>query len=255
MAGPAPDGSARRRIVVGIDGSAPSKAALRWAVGQAVLTGARVHAVAAWEYPSLYGWFAPMADDGFEQAALRTLTAEVNEVVGRDRPVEIRESLVLGHAAEVLLGAAEGADLLVLGSRGRGSFARTLLGSVSARCAVHGVCPMVIVRADGTASAPPHTARAATAVEGGGEATVRTKDWQLSLHVVEDRDTTRVHAVLDADGSVLHSDALARRNPVDDPAPAVGDEFAVGRALVDLGHQLLRAGTRSATGPAERAGG
>ncbi|MBP0448395.1 universal stress protein [Kitasatospora sp. RG8] len=255
----APNGSAHGRIVVGIDGSAPSKAALRWAVGQAGLTGARVHAVAAWEYPSLYGWFAPMTDDGFERSALRTLTAEVNEVVGRDRPVEIRESLVLGHAAEVPLGAAEGADLLVLGSRGRGSFTRTLLGSVSARCAVHGVCPVVIVRADGTASAPPHTARAVAAVEGGGEgrgeATVRTKDWQLSLHVVEDGDTTRVHAVLDADGSVLHSDALARRNPVDDPAPAVGDDFAVGRALVDLGHQLLRAGTRSATGPAERAGG
>ncbi|MFC5662255.1 dsRBD fold-containing protein [Kitasatospora misakiensis] len=87
--------------------------------------------------------------------------------------------------------------------------------------------------------------------EGDGQPTVRTKDWQLSLHVVEERDTTRVHAVLDADGDVLHSDALARRNPLDAPAPAVGDEFAVGRALIDLGHQLLRAGTRRATGPVE----
>ncbi|WP_327074613.1 DUF1876 domain-containing protein [Kitasatospora purpeofusca] len=78
-----------------------------------------------------------------------------------------------------------------------------------------------------------------------------TKDWQLSLHLVEERDTTRVHAVLDAGGAVLHSDAYARRNPLDDPAPAVGDEFAVGRALIDLGHQLLRAGTRHATGPGE----
>ncbi|MBV6697313.1 universal stress protein [Kitasatospora aureofaciens] len=233
-----------RRIVVGIDGSPPSKAALRWAVGQAVLTGATVHAVAAWEYPSLYGWFAPMVDDGFEQTARRTLTAEVDEVVGRERPVEVRESLVLGHAAEVLLEAAEDADLLVLGSRGRGTFARTLLGSVSTRCAVHGVCPVVIVRADGTASAPPRPADTS-------EDTVRTKDWQLSLHVVEDGDTTRVHAVLDADGDVLHSDALARRNPRDTPAAAVGDEFAVGRALVDLGHQLLRAGVHSATGPTE----
>ncbi|MFF2042572.1 dsRBD fold-containing protein [Kitasatospora sp. NPDC058170] len=87
--------------------------------------------------------------------------------------------------------------------------------------------------------------------DGGGPGTVRTKDWQLSLHVVEERDTTRVHAVLDADGAVLRSDALARRNPRDDPAPAVGDEFAVGRALVDLGHQLLRAGTQGATGSVE----
>ncbi|MFJ2191823.1 universal stress protein [Kitasatospora sp. NPDC087861] len=235
-----------RRIVVGIDGSQPSKAALRWAVGQAVLTGATVHAVAAWEYPSLYGWFAPMVDDGFEQAARRTLTVEVDEVVGPNRPVEVRESLVLGYAAEVLLEAAEGADLLVLGSRGRGTFARTLLGSVSTRCAVHGVCPVVIVRADGTASAPRRPTGGEAAVDA-----VRTKDWQLSLHVVEDRDTTRVHAVLDTDGGVLHSDALARRNPLDAPTPAVGDEFAVGRALVDLGHQLLRAGVHGATGPAE----
>ncbi|MGW2373132.1 universal stress protein [Kitasatospora sp. NPDC001683] len=248
MASNQPAPGLERRIVVGIDGSEPSKAALRWAVGQAVLTGATVHAVAAWEYPSLYGWFAPMVDEGFEQAARRTLTAEVNEVIGPQRPVEVRESLVLGHAAEVLLEAAEGADLLVLGSRGRGTFARTLLGSVSTRCAVHGVCPVVIVRSEGTASAPPPVA-----TEAGEQApgAVRTKDWQISLHVVEDRDTTRVHAVLDADGNVLHSDALARRNPRDTPAPAVGDDFAVGRALVDLGHQLLRAGVHNATGPEE----
>ncbi|GAA1404958.1 hypothetical protein GCM10009639_51410 [Kitasatospora putterlickiae] len=264
MAGNGTTGTGRR-IVVGIDGSAPSKAALRWAVGQAVLTGATVHAVAAWEYPSLYGWFAPMVDDGFEQSARRTLTVEVDEVIGVRRPVPVEESLVLGHAAEVLLGAAEGADLLVLGSRGRGSFARTLLGSVSTRCAVHGSCPVVIVRSDGTTAGPtPLAAGAAAGVEGGaeggtkggtegdgGEPAVRTKDWRLALHVVEDRDTTRVHAVLDADGNVLHSDALARRNPHDAPAPAVGDDFAVGRALVDLGHQLLRAGTHGATGPAE----
>ncbi|MGW3228252.1 universal stress protein [Kitasatospora sp. NPDC001095] len=246
-----PSPARERRIVVGIDGSAPSKAALRWAVGQAVLTGATVHAVAAWEYPSLYGWFAPMVDDGFEQTASRTLSAEIDEILGPDRPVEVRESLVLGHATDVLLEAADGADLLVLGSRGRGTFARTLLGSVSTRCAVHGTCPVVIVRADGTAVAPPQGTAVAGGAEQGAPGRVRTKDWQLSLHVVEDEDTTRVHAVLDADGNVLHSDARSRRNPRDAPAPEVGDEFAVGRALVDLGHQLLRAGVHSATGPTE----
>ncbi|WP_316524573.1 universal stress protein [Kitasatospora brasiliensis] len=254
---PSPVGGGRRpatrerRIVVGIDGSEPSKAALRWAVGQAVLTGAAVHAVAAWEYPSLYGWFAPMVDDGFERTASRTLSAEINEILGPDRPVEVRESLVLGHAAEVLLEAAEDADLLVLGSRGRGTFARTLLGSVSTRCAVHGTCPVVIVRSDGTAAVPPRAAGRGAGAEQNAPGAVRTKDWQLSLHVVEDEDTTRVHAVLDADGTFLHSDAHSRRNPRDTPAPEVGDEFAVGRALVDLGHQLLRAGVHGATGPVE----
>ncbi|WP_063783103.1 universal stress protein [Streptomyces sp. XY431] len=244
---------AGRRIVVGIDGSAPSRAALRWAVGQAALTGATVHAVAAWEPPSFHGWLVPLPDDDFERTAMRTLTAEVDEVIGRERPVPVRESLLLGHPAEVLLELAEGADLLVLGSRGRGTFARTLLGLVSTRCAAHGSCPVVIVRADGTTAAPSRPLTAAAGAEGSGaEPAVRTtKDWQLSLHLVEERDTTRVHAVLDADGAVLHSDAYARRNPLDDPAPAVGDEFAVGRALIDLGHQLLRAGTRHATGTAE----
>ncbi|MFJ4667375.1 universal stress protein [Kitasatospora purpeofusca] len=238
-----------RRIVVGIDGSAPSRAALRWAVGQAALTGATVHAVAAWEPPSLHGWLVPLPDDDFERTAMRTLTAEVDEVVGRNRPVPVTESLLLGHPAEVLLELAEGAELLVLGGRGRGTFARTLLGSVSTRCAAHGSCPVVIVRADGTTAAPSPPVAAGAGEE---EPAVRTtKDWQLSLHLVEERDTTRVHAVLDADGAVLHSDAYARRNPLDDPAPAVGDEFAVGRALIDLGHQLLRAGTRHATGSAE----
>ncbi|MFJ8435276.1 universal stress protein [Kitasatospora sp. NPDC094019] len=244
---------AGRRIVVGIDGSAPSGAALRWAVGQAALTGAGVHAVAAWEPPSLHGWRVPLPDDDFERTARRTLTAEVDEVLGRDRPVPVEESLLPGHPAEVLLELAEGAELLVLGSRGRGAFARTLLGSVSTRCAAHASCPVVIVRADGAAAVPSRPpATAAGATEGGAGPAVRTaKDWQLSLHVVEERGTTRVHAVLDADGEVLHSDAYARRNPLDDPAPAVGDEFAVGRALVDLGHRLLRAGTRHATGSTE----
>ncbi|WP_422724129.1 dsRBD fold-containing protein [Kitasatospora purpeofusca] len=107
----------------------------------------------------------------------------------------------------------------------------------------------MIVRSDGATAAPTRPPAAAAGEE---QPAVRTtKDWQLSLHLVEERDTTRVHAVLDAGGAVLHSDASARRNPLDDPAPAVGDEFAVGRALIDLGHQLLRAGTRHATGPAE----
>ncbi|MFE4977074.1 universal stress protein [Kitasatospora sp. NPDC056651] len=246
--GGGPGTDRERRIVVGIDGSEPSKTALRWAVGQAVLTGATVHAVAAWEYPSLYGWFAPMVDDGFERTARRTLSAEINEILGPDRPVEVRESLVLGHAAEVLLEAAADADLLVLGSRGRGTFARTLLGSVSTRCAVHGACPVVIVRSGVTAGPSRSVAGRA---ERSAPGAVRTKDWQLSLHVVEDEDTTRVHAVLDADGDVLHSDTRSRRNPHDAPAPEVGDEFAVGRALVDLGHQLLRAGVHDATGVVE----
>ena len=53
-----------------------------------------------------------------------------------------------GNAAQVLLDAAQGADLLVVGSRGHGGFTEALLGSVSQHCVHHAQCPIVIVRAD-----------------------------------------------------------------------------------------------------------
>ncbi|WP_280696055.1 universal stress protein [Kitasatospora sp. GP82] len=137
------------RIVVGVDGSPPSYAALRWAVGQAELTGATVDAVAAWEPVALYGWSAPVVDSTFdEDVARQALGRELRDVLGADRPVEVREHLVLGNPAQVLLDAAAGAELLVVGSRGRGTFARTVLGSVSQQCALHAPCPVVIVRPD-----------------------------------------------------------------------------------------------------------
>jgi hypothetical protein len=74
----------------------------------------------------------------------------------------------------------------------------------------------------------------------------RTKRWTLQLDLFEEGDLTKVHAVLDMDGGKLEAHASARRSPHDNPAPEIGDEFAAGRALVDLGHQLLRAGTTDA---------
>jgi nucleotide-binding universal stress UspA family protein len=71
----------------------------------------------------------------------------VEEVVGPEPPVEIRQSAVQGDAAEVLLEHACGADLLVVGSRGYGGFERALLGSVSRHCVEHAPCPVVVVPA------------------------------------------------------------------------------------------------------------
>ncbi|MFR9729752.1 universal stress protein [Saccharopolyspora sp. MS10] len=139
------DSTTEHVIVVGVDGSEPSRAALRWALRQARLTGARVRAVAAWEYPAFYSWEGgPMPPDDFQDAARRNLDEAVDEVAGAAAGVE--RSVVQGHSAQALLEAASGADLLVVGSRGHGSFYRTLLGSVSQRCAVHAKCPVVIVR-------------------------------------------------------------------------------------------------------------
>ncbi|MEV6211867.1 dsRBD fold-containing protein [Kitasatospora sp. NPDC051914] len=75
---------------------------------------------------------------------------------------------------------------------------------------------------------------------------MRTKTWTLRLDLFEEGDLTRVHAVLDTGDNRLESRTDAHRNPHDPPVPEIGDEYAAGRALVDLGNQLLRAGTADA---------
>ncbi|MET8629169.1 dsRBD fold-containing protein [Kitasatospora sp. NPDC004669] len=71
---------------------------------------------------------------------------------------------------------------------------------------------------------------------------MRTKRWTLRLDLFEEGDTTKVHAVLDTGDTRLETRTDARRNPHDPPVPEIGDEYAAARALIDLGHQLLRAG-------------
>ncbi|MFI0828056.1 universal stress protein [Streptomyces roseolus] len=138
------------RVVVGVDGSASSQAALRWAAGQARLIGGTVEAVCAWDTPSESGWAGPATEPGFDlEEARRGSAEEIRTVFGEDRPVEVREMLVRGDPSEVLVRASEGAELLVVGSRGRGGFARAMLGSVSQRCAQHAACPVVVVRPTG----------------------------------------------------------------------------------------------------------
>jgi len=137
----------QRRIVVGVDGSDSSKAALRWAILQTKLTSGSVDAVTAWHYPSTYGW-APVGDSvvDIEGEAKKTLACALAEVSGLDPEVSVRPLVAEGHAADVLLRTARGADLLVVGSRGHGGFASALLGSVSQYCVLHAHCPVLVLR-------------------------------------------------------------------------------------------------------------
>ena len=143
-----------RRIVVGVDGSDSSKAALGWAMRQAKLAGGSVDAVIVWQFPATYGW-APYPDGqpDLESDAKSVLVAAVAEVSAREPDVLVRPVVAEGHAAEALLRAARGADLLVVGSRGHGGFASALLGSVSMHCVLHAHCPVLVFR-DGTESIP-----------------------------------------------------------------------------------------------------
>ncbi len=136
-----------QRIVVGVDGSPSSKAALRWAICQAKLTGAVVEAVTAWWYPSGFG-LPGAIDDTADSAddAEKTLTVALAEVSALDPAVVVCPRLVQGHPTEVLVREAVGADLLVVGSRGHGGLLGAVLGSVSQHCAQQAPCPVLVMR-------------------------------------------------------------------------------------------------------------
>lgn len=132
-------------VVVGVDGSPSSRAALRWAVRQADRTDAHVHAVIAWSIPVAYGPMpVPYVDVDWPGAARSVLEETLRTTLG-DRAPEVKAEVVEGGAALVLLEAARDADLLVVGSRGHGGFTGLLLGSVAQHVTTHARCPVVVV--------------------------------------------------------------------------------------------------------------
>jgi nucleotide-binding universal stress UspA family protein len=148
-----------RRIVVGVDGSPSGHAALRWAVRYAELTSSTVDAVIVWQYPAALGGFGmapvPMYEGiNLGELAEKTLADAISNAVDPNSDVTVREQVVEGYPAQVLVAAAEGADLLVVGSRGHGEFAEVLLGSVSQHCVHHGPCPVLVVRGPSCATMP-----------------------------------------------------------------------------------------------------
>lgn len=134
-------------VVVGVDGSDASKAALRWAVEQARLTGSSVDAVIAWHEMGTYAWPVPASDLDFEGTARAVVDQTLADVLGDEPPVPVRGHVVQGHPARVLIDAARDARLLVVGNRGHAGFTEALLGSVGQYCVHHAGCPVVVVRA------------------------------------------------------------------------------------------------------------
>lgn len=145
-------------VVVGVDGSEDSERALRFALEEARLRGARLRVVHAWQlpYPVHAGGPVPIVYDRADVAAgaRDVLERAVAAVAADVDDVQVEPVLVEDRAAPALLAAAEGADLLVMGSRGHGGFVGLLLGSVGQQCAHHARCPVVVV---------PHGERAAPA--------------------------------------------------------------------------------------------
>jgi nucleotide-binding universal stress UspA family protein len=140
--------SAGGRIVVGVDGSASSRAALRWGLRQAATTGASIEVVAAWGFPVYIGDadFWPVDVDQ-EEIVAHQLRRVLDEIVPSGSTVPLSAVVTRGPPAVALLERSVGADLLVIGTRGHSEFTEMLLGSVSLHCVARAACPVVVVHA------------------------------------------------------------------------------------------------------------
>lgn len=135
----------QKRIIVGVDGSVPSLAALRRAARIADLHDGVVEAVTTWEYPVMADAYAVSAGWSPETDAQEILRRALAGAFPDDVPATIHAITEMGPPARVLVDRSEGAHLLVVGSRGHGGFAGLLLGSVSAVVAAHAKCPVLIL--------------------------------------------------------------------------------------------------------------
>jgi nucleotide-binding universal stress UspA family protein len=132
------------RIIAGVDGSGSSVQALRWAARQARLTGAELHVIGVWNWAATFG-YVPTGDFDWEQETGTVLDDAIKNAVDSADAVRVHKHIRQGHPAEVLLDASEGAELLVVGSRGHGGFTGMMLGSVSQHVVTHARCPVVVV--------------------------------------------------------------------------------------------------------------
>ncbi|MEX5719515.1 universal stress protein [Geodermatophilus maliterrae] len=137
------------RVVVGVDGSAGSAAALRFAEAEARLRGGELHVVHAWtDTVSGYGgppWERPVTT--LREQADGVLRESLQSAWQSGSPgVQVRAETVEGVEWDVLTEVAEAADLLVVGSRGRSGWSSLLLGSVGLRCIAYSPCPVAVVR-------------------------------------------------------------------------------------------------------------
>lgn len=133
------------RIVVGVDGSEHSNAALRWALAEAeVHSDGMVTAVLSWQVPFL-SFPGAFDRDELENAYKNFLIETVSAIA--PKPAVPLETLVAeGDPTESMVEASKDANLLVLGIRGRSPFAGLLLGSVSQGAAATAHCPVVLVK-------------------------------------------------------------------------------------------------------------
>jgi len=144
------DRSPTRRVVVAVDGSPASREAIGFAFDYASRHGLSLRALHAWEVPvfDAPGVTVPpsLAMDEIEDDEIRATAESLTGWAERFPDVVVTRAVVHGPAERLVVNASEDADLLVVGSRGRGGFAGLLLGSVSQAALHHSQCPVAVVR-------------------------------------------------------------------------------------------------------------
>jgi nucleotide-binding universal stress UspA family protein len=130
-------------VVLGVDGSDGSAKAARWAGEYVVKVNGSLRIISAWQYPAYYGYEIVDAESYPEKIAQQNVEKAMAEV---DLPPDrVSSGLMIGSATRCLIEESAKADLLVVGSHGRGAFTGMLLGSVSTHCVHHAHCPVVVV--------------------------------------------------------------------------------------------------------------
>lgn len=129
-----------------MDASEESREALRWAVRYAQGIGACRDVVHAWHVSDEYAWLQSLPPPANPTDVARKALANMVDEVVTSGTVRVQTSVLEGHTAQVLVNAAMGAEMLVVGNRGFGGFDGLLLGSVSGHCATYAPCSVVIIR-------------------------------------------------------------------------------------------------------------
>jgi len=133
------------RIIVGVDGSDSSIDALRRGAQIADALHAPLQVTTTWKLTPMLGAYVPPSEWSPENDARKIAAAAIERVFPDAAPANISTVILQGSAAALLIEESRHASMLVLGSRGHGGFTALLLGSVSAACAEHAHCPVLIM--------------------------------------------------------------------------------------------------------------
>jgi nucleotide-binding universal stress UspA family protein len=145
------DGEARQVVVVGVDGSDASVAALSWAGGYAAATGATLQPLHIWHYPTSAGLPPGVTPPQVSDEVKANQQKELDEAIAKanlDPAAQVESRIAYGHPAEVLIDESQNVSLIVVGHRGHGGFSGMLTGSVAQHVINHAACPVVLVRGD-----------------------------------------------------------------------------------------------------------